>query len=93
MKTGWVKSGEDWYYLNSNGDMKCGEWLYSGDNWYYLTYAGNMRYDNINIKNSGWLNKDDKYYYFNPNGTMRTSPKTMDGYTYEFNEDGSASNV
>jgi len=52
-----------------------------------------MRYDNIDIKNSGWLNKDDKYYYFNPDGTMRTSPKTIDGYTYEFNEDGSASNV
>jgi glucan-binding YG repeat protein len=93
METGWVKYGDDWYYLNFNGDMKCGEWLYSNGNWYYLNYAGNMRYDNINIKYSGWLNKDDKDYYFNEDGTMRTSPKTMDGYTYEFNEDGSASNI
>jgi glucan-binding YG repeat protein len=93
METGWIKYGYDWYFLNYSGDMKCGEWLYSDDKWYYLTYAGNMRYDNINTKQRGWLNKDDKYYYFNEDGTMRTSPKTIDGYTYEFNEDGSASNV
>jgi len=95
MQTGWVKYGDDWYYMNSNGDMKFGEWLYYGDNWYYLNYDGNMRYDKINTKNRGWLYKEEenKYYYFNEDGTMRTSPKTIDGYTYEFNDDGSASNI
>lgn len=81
MKTGWIKSDEEWYYLNSNGSMKSGEWLYNKGKWYYINYAGNMR--------CGWLYKDDKYYYFNEDGTMRTSPKTIDGYTYEFNRDGS----
>lgn len=81
MQTGWIKSHDEWYYLNSNGSMKTGEWLYNEGKWYYINYAGNMR--------CGWLYKDDKYYYFNEDGTMRTSSKTIDGYNYEFNKDGS----
>jgi len=81
METGWIKCDDEWYYLNFDGSMKSGEWIYSNGNWYYLNYVGNMR--------CGWLYKDDKYYYFNEDGTMRTSSKTIDGYTYEFNEDGS----
>lgn len=81
METGWIKSGDEWYYLNFNGSMKAGEWLYDKGHWYYINYAGNMR--------CGWLYKDDKYYYFNEDGIMRTSPKTIDGYNYEFNKDGS----
>lgn len=82
METGWIKCDDEWYYFNFNGSMKSGEWLYSNSNWYYLNYAGNMRrYE--------WLYKDDKYYYFNEDGKMRTSTKIIDGYTYEFNKDGS----
>jgi glucan-binding YG repeat protein len=81
METGWIKYEDEWYFLNFDGSMKSGEWLYSKNNWYYLNYIGNMR--------CGWLYKDEKYYYFNEDGTMRTSSKTIDGYTYEFNEDGS----
>ena len=85
METGWIKCGDEWYYLNSDGSMKSGEWFYSKGNWYYLNYVGNMRH--------GWLYKDDKYYYFDDDGTMRTSTKTIDGYTYEFNKDGSVNFV
>jgi len=81
METGWTKIEDQWYYLNSDGSMKSGEWIFSEGNWYYLNYVGNMR--------CGWLYKDDKYYYFNGDGTMRTTSKTIDGYTYEFNQDGS----
>jgi len=81
METGWIECEDQWYYLDFDGSMKSGEWIFSKGNWYYLNYVGNMR--------CGWLYKDDKYYYFNEDGTMRTTPKTIDGYTYEFNEDGS----
>ena len=84
MEIGWIKYGDEWYFLNSDGSMKCGEWFYSEGNWYYLNYVGSMM--------RGWLDKDDKhekYYYFNEDGTMRISSKTIDGYTYNFNEDGS----
>ena len=91
METGWIYYNHEWYFLNSNGSMKAGQWVYSDGNWYYLTYAGNMKHDNIIDRLSGWLytDEDKKYYYFNEDGTMRTSTKTIDGYTYNFNEDGS----
>jgi len=91
METGWINYNNEWYFLNSNGSMKSGEWIYSNGNWYYLTYAGNMKHDNITDVLSGWLYTEEnkKYYYFNEDGAMRTSTKTIDGYTYNFNEDGS----
>lgn len=82
METGWIKITNDWYYFNNDGSMKSGEWFYYNDEWYYLSSTGDMK--------RGWLRINDKYYYFNENGTMRTSAKTIDGYTYEFNKDGSA---
>lgn len=91
METGWINYNNEWYFLNSNGSMKSGEWLYSKGDWYYLTYAGNMKHNSITDKLSGWLYTEEnkKYYYFNEDGTMRTTTKTIDGYTYNFNEDGS----
>lgn len=91
METGWINYNNDWYFLNFNGSMKSGEWLYSNSNWYYLTYAGNMKHRISTDILSGWLytEEDKKYYYFNEDGTMRTSTKTIDGYTYNFNKDGS----
>lgn len=82
MATGWINDNNQWYYLESNGNMKSGEWFYYKDNWYYLTYEGGMRA-------AWWLYQDDKYYYFNEDGTLRTSPITINGYLYEFNQDGS----
>lgn len=81
MNTGWVNENNQWYFLNADGSMKAGEWVYWKNNWYYLNYAGNMR--------CGWLYKDDKYYYFNEDGAMRTSSIEIDGYIYNFNNDGS----
>ena len=84
MQTGWIQVGGEWYYFNIDGDMKSREWLYSNGNWYYLNHTGDMRH--------GWLyvERDNKYYYFNEDGTMRTTSITLDGDTYNFNEDGSA---
>lgn len=81
MQIGWTQIGQDWYFFNDDGSMKSGEWVYYEDDWYYINYVGTMR--------CGWLYKDDKYYYFNEDGAMNTSPKTIDGYTYNFNDDGS----
>jgi glucan-binding YG repeat protein len=44
MKTGWLKDGDKWYYLNQNGDMKTG-WLQDGNKWYYLNQNGDMLYN------------------------------------------------
>jgi glucan-binding YG repeat protein len=81
METGWIKVDNEWYYFNYDGSMKSGEWFYYNDNWYYLSYSGNMI--------CGWFCKDSKYYYFNEDGAMRTTTINIDGYKYEFNDDGS----
>lgn len=81
MKTGWQYYDNNWYYLNNDGSMRTGEWVFYNSNWYYINYSGTMRY--------GWLYKDDKYYYFNEDGTMNKSSKVIDGYLYNFNNDGS----
>ncbi|OOM16510.1 cadherin-like beta sandwich domain-containing protein [Clostridium saccharobutylicum] len=81
MQTGWLDFDNDWYFMNNDGSMKSGEWAFNNGNWYYINYSGTMR--------SGWLYKDDKYYYLNEDGTMQTSTKVIDGYEYNFNEDGS----
>ncbi len=81
MAVGWFNNENEWYYFNANGSMKSGEWLFYRNNWYYINYIGTMR--------TGWLYKDDKYYYLNEDGTMNTATKTIDGYTYNFNRDGS----
>ena len=81
MKTGWYYYKDEWYYMNPDGSMRAGDWLYHNSNWYYINYSGTMR--------CGWLYKDDKYYYFNEDGTMNKSSKVIDGYLYNFNDDGS----
>jgi glucan-binding YG repeat protein len=48
-----------------------------------------MRHRIESIANSGWLAQNGKYYYFNEDGTMNNQTKTIDGYTYDFNQDGS----
>lgn len=92
MHTGWLDSGYNWYYLNSDGSMKSGEWLYYNGNWYCFDHPGNMIRRDVNNNKSGWLHveQDNKFYYFNEDGTMNTTTKTIDGYTYNFNKDGSA---
>ena len=42
--TGWLQDGANWYYLQSNGDMKTG-WLQDGGKWYYLYSNGVMAHD------------------------------------------------
>ncbi|MVX67486.1 N-acetylmuramoyl-L-alanine amidase family protein, partial [Clostridium chromiireducens] len=41
MKTGWVKDGANWYFLNASGAMATG-WVQDGGNWYFLNASGAM---------------------------------------------------
>lgn len=61
MQTGWLKSGNSWYYLSSSGAMKTG-WLKINNSWYYLKENGAMVTGTIKI---GKIN-----YHFNSNGVL-----------------------
>ena len=54
----WEQEGEDWVYLDNDGDRVTDTWKKSGSNWFYLDSDGYMAKDTIVISGSN----DDKYY-------------------------------
>lgn len=54
----WEQEGEDWVYLDSDGERVTDTWKKSGNNWYYLDSEGYMAKDTIITSGSN----DDKYY-------------------------------
>lgn len=54
----WEQEGEDWVYLDKDGDKVTDSWKKSGNNWFYLDSDGYMAKDTIVISGSN----DDKYY-------------------------------
>ena len=61
MQTGWVKDGEQWYYLNASGAMHTGWLKDTNGKWYYLYDNGVMAHstviDGYKLDASGaWIN-------------------------------------
>jgi GH25 family lysozyme M1 (1,4-beta-N-acetylmuramidase) len=93
MKTGWVKSGGKWYYMNSEGKMRTG-WVKSGGKWYYMDSSGAMVTGYRTIKDvtylftssgalkTGWVEVDGTMYYFDEDGTLLKGEQEIDGYQY-----------
>ena len=97
----WRKSGDGWYYLDSeeNGAMATDKLIDDDDNTYYVDATGVM------VKNT-WVkvvnedqDDDDQaeyhYYYMQANGKAIKAPdsgkttfKTIDGKRYAFDDDG-----
>lgn len=71
-KTGWVKSGNDWYYRIAPGVNAHG-WLTVNHHWYYFDSNGKMLKD--------WQDIGGKWYYFQPNGDL-------EGALYRTDESG-----
>ena len=66
--TKWVQEGEDWVYLDRDGERECNVWRRSNDNYYYLNEDGIMAKDT--------LVKDDTVgatYYVDENGVRVTN--------------------
>ncbi len=54
----WEQEGEDWVYLDKDGDKVTDTWKKNGSHWFYLDSDGYMAKDTIIISGSN----DDKYY-------------------------------
>lgn len=79
--TGWIQSGSDWYYRQTDGKYATG-WFYDGANWYMLDSFGKMQV--------GWYYDGTNWYYLNPvhdgtYGRMLTGWQTIDGQQYYMN--------
>ena len=64
----WEQEGEDWVYLDKDGDKVTDTWKKSGSNWFYLDSDGYMAKDTIVISGS-----DDDKYYVDANGAKVTN--------------------
>ena len=80
MQTGWLKQGNQWYYLNSSGAMVT-NWQKTGNTWYYFKSNGVMQ--------TGWLKQGNQWYYLSSSGAMATSWQKIENTWYYFNNDGS----
>lgn len=61
--TGWTQVGNDWVYLDSDGNRVTDAFRKSGNNWYYLGEDGLMVRSSI-------VEDGDNYYYVNSAGAM-----------------------
>lgn len=96
MKTGWLRDGENWYYINIYGLFASG-WNYVGSDWYYLDPSnGNKMLSNgwyvingakyyLNVSGSmakEWLLLGDEWYYLGADGSMKTGWQLVNGRWY-----------
>ena len=66
VQTGWIKDGENWYYLDSNYYYKLkNQWV---ENKYYVDSSGKMLLDTTK-------EIEGKYYIFDSNGIAREKPE------------------
>lgn len=94
-KNEWQKSGDDWYYFDSDCKAAKG-WKFLGNQWYYLNdttkkmeigwlkspASGKWYY--LDLKNgnmkTGWQQVSSRWYYMDSTGAMMVNTITPDGY-------------
>ena len=76
-----LQATHGWSYKYSDGTYAYG-WKKIDGNWYHFsTYSGYMF--------TGWQTfSNGNRYYFGDDGVMRTGQQTIDGKSYEFDNDG-----
>ncbi len=77
--TGFVKEGENTYYINADGSRHTG-WLELGGTRYYLDENG--------ILKTGWLKLDGWEYYLKADGSITRGKAVIDNRTYYFSSTG-----
>lgn len=92
MAAGWQQEGDDWYYLDSNGNYVTDSWKVSDGKYYYLGSDGTLAKNTL-------IEDGDYYYYVGSDGAMitnswkavATDDENYDGYAwYYFRETGKA---
>ena len=77
--TGWLYTGNHWYYMDNNGIMQTG-WVLVGNHWYYMNSDGAME--------TGWVLVGNHWYYMNSDGAMETGWVLVGNHWYYMNSDG-----
>lgn len=77
---GWIKTGDEWHYINDAGEMETA-WTKVKSKWYYLNSSGVMQ--------TGWNKIKGKWYYMNASGAMQTGWTKVKGSWYYMASGGS----
>ena len=75
----WIREGDLWYHLNSEGTMDIG-WVKVDGQQYYFGSDG--------ARVTQWRNINKKQYYFGTDGILVTGQREIDGKNYLFNDRG-----
>ncbi|MCF0105666.1 MAG: hypothetical protein HUJ53_02765 [Holdemanella sp.] len=102
--TGWVKSGNSWYYTTQEGMLVNTEFLDTDGSYYYLNDSGVMisncwflynthwkYYTGSGRAQAGWLLNNNKWYYLDPNNEcimLSDEARTINGHRYYFDGSG-----
>ena len=73
-KTGWIKEGSVYYYINPSSGVMATGWQKIGGTWYLLGYNGKML--------TGWQKVSRTWYYMNGSGAMQTGWLKQGGTWY-----------
>ena len=96
------KSGDNWFYLNEDGEMATDYLVEYSDDYYYVDENGSMVTNNwVSMENEDYDGDDDEepvnhWYYFGSNGKAYKSSsssdtasfKTVNGKKYIFDDEG-----
>ncbi len=78
LATGWVKSGDSWLYIDSDGSLAKG-WLKLGGIWYYLD-------PDSGIMHTGWVKVDGLWYWLDASGAMATGWTTIGSARWQLDD-------
>ena len=73
-KTGWIKGGSVYYYINPSSGVMATGWQKINGTWYLLGYNGKML--------TGWQKVSGTWYYMNGSGAMQTGWLKQGGTWY-----------
>lgn len=79
-KSAWIHDGQNWYYMNAQGNPATGWQTINGVTYYLEPSGGAMA--------SGFKMLDGSWYYFEPSGAMAVGWRDVDGARYYMSADG-----
>lgn len=81
-RSGWVQSGDKWWYRHSDGGYTTSNWELINGQWYYFDAAGWMM--------TGWIFVGSDYYYMDASGAMHKGWLEEGGNDYYLNPTGNS---
>ncbi len=81
-ETGWLKQGDDWYWITASGAAAT-DWTLVNGVWYYMDPAS------CKMQTTGWFKHKDDWYWITGSGAAATGWVLVNGTTWYYMDPGS----